>query len=158
MTTPKRAPAGTVVVGHDGAEGADRALQTALEVAEALEAPVQVVRCWLIGYPPAELIEDGYVLPIDEIDSRERRALIRRVRPFHDEHPTVRIECRAERGQPVETFLAIARDARMLVVGSRGRGGFAALLLGSVSELCLHHAACPVLVVPRRRGGAHASE
>ncbi|WP_370545048.1 universal stress protein [Herbiconiux sp. VKM Ac-1786] len=61
------------------------------------------------------------------------------------------IEYRAVLGQPAETLLGIARKARMLVVGSRGRGGFTALMLGSVSEQCVHLATCPVLVVPSRQ-------
>lgn len=158
MTPLEQASSRTIVVGHDGSEGADRALEEAFEMAEALVAPLLVVRCWLIDYPPAKLIEDGYVLPIDEVGARERETLTRHVRPFHDTHPTVEIEYRAELGQPAETLLAIARNARMLVVGSRGRGGFSALLLGSVSEQCVHHATCPVLVVPRRQGGLTASE
>lgn len=153
MSSPERASTESIVVGHDGSAGADGALEIAFELAGALRAPLLVVRTWLIDYPPAKLLDDGYVLPLDEVDARERRALIRHVQPLSDKHPDIAIEYRAVLGQPAETLLAIARDARMLVVGSRGRGGFTALMLGSVSEQCVRHATCPVLVVPRRTAG-----
>lgn len=146
---------GTIVVGHDGSRGADQALESALELAEALAAPVMVVRTWLIDYPPAKLMEDGYVLTFDEVGTRERDSLTRHIRPILERHPSVQLECRAVLGQPAATLVAIAHDARMLVVGSRGKGGFTALMLGSVSEQCVRHANCPVLVVHSgHRGGA----
>ena len=54
-------------------------------------------------------------------------------------------------GDPAEELIRQSQDADMLVVGSRGSGGFAKLLMGSVSGKCTHHAACPVVVVPGRR-------
>ncbi|MGI9658014.1 MAG: universal stress protein, partial [Gaiellaceae bacterium] len=62
--------------------------------------------------------------------------------------PGVDIEPVSLQGMPAPSLLEAAADADMLVVGSRGRGGFAALLLGSVSQQCVHEARCPVLVVP----------
>ena len=157
MTSHEHASSETIVVGHDGSAGADRALEIAFEWGEALAAPVLVVRTWLIDYPPAKLIEDGYVLPLDEVNAREQKSLIRHVRPLRDKHPSVPTEYRAVLGQPAEILVEIARHARVLVVGSRGRGGFAALMLGSVSEQCVHHATCPVLVVPRGQAGLDPS-
>ena len=54
-------------------------------------------------------------------------------------------------GDPAEELIKASSDADMLVVGSRGNGGFARLLLGSVSSKVMHHAACPVTVIPERR-------
>ena len=61
--------------------------------------------------------------------------------------PSVPCEGRALEGQPADVLLQAARDATLLVVGCRGRGGFASLLLGSVSQQVVHHAPCPVTVV-----------
>jgi nucleotide-binding universal stress UspA family protein len=54
-------------------------------------------------------------------------------------------------GNPAEELVKASRDADMLVVGSRGSGGFGGLLVGSVSSQVPHHAACPVLVIPATR-------
>src|SRR5262249_35028332 len=63
----------------------------------------------------------------------------------------VAIRTRLVEGRPVTALIRESLDADMLVVGSRGRSGVAAVVLGSVSTACVHHASCPVLVVPRPR-------
>jgi nucleotide-binding universal stress UspA family protein len=60
----------------------------------------------------------------------------------------LQVEIAAERGDPAPTLLAAAGDADLLVVGTRGHGGFKGLLLGSVSAKMIHHAPCAVVVVP----------
>jgi len=62
--------------------------------------------------------------------------------------PTVRVRGEAVLGSAGPTLIAASRTAELVVVGSRGRGGFASLLLGSVSQQVAHHAPCPVLIVP----------
>jgi nucleotide-binding universal stress UspA family protein len=59
-------------------------------------------------------------------------------------------------GQPAEVLVAESKDAELLVVGSRGLGGFRGLLLGSVGQQCAHHAACPVVIVPHPEPAAAA--
>jgi len=65
--------------------------------------------------------------------------------------PDVVIETRAVEGQAADVLVNESKDAAMLVVGSRGRGGFRELLLGSVSQQCAHYAACPVVIVRGER-------
>lgn len=63
------------------------------------------------------------------------------------DHPDVELNTRLMSGQPARCLLLAAESAELLVVGSRGRGGFSGLLLGSVSQGVLHHAHCPVAIV-----------
>ena len=61
------------------------------------------------------------------------------------------VERRVVEGAAASVLVDESRDAELLVVGSRGHGGFAGLLLGSVSQQCAHHATCPVVIIPRER-------
>ncbi|SDZ42638.1 universal stress protein [Herbiconiux ginsengi] len=145
---PTPATPASLVVGHDGSAQADDALTTALDLAAALSAPVMIVRAWSIDTAPrGALFHDGYASPFSEVDARVRELLIEETRAIRERHPGVAVEFQGVLGQPAEVLIEVSRRARMLVVGSRGRGGFAALMLGSVSEQCVRHAACPVLVV-----------
>ncbi|WP_166426790.1 universal stress protein [Labedella populi] len=140
---------GVIVVGHDGSSGAERALKEALEIAEGAGAYVEIVRAWTIDTaPPGTLFAEGTVAPVAEVDDAVRARLEKDVAALVAQHPSVSVVCRATLGHASEVLLDAAETARMLVVGSRGRGGFAALLLGSVSDQCVRHARCPVLVVP----------
>ena len=66
--------------------------------------------------------------------------------PLADKYPTVPVRVQVAGGNPAQLLVEASRDARLVVVGSRGHGGFAGLLLGSVGLHLLHHAHCPVLV------------
>ncbi|KJC65923.1 hypothetical protein TZ00_02725 [Agreia bicolorata] len=143
------ADAEPIVVGHDGSSGADRALRKAFDLARALTSPITVVRTWSIDSAPAgSLFHDGYVTSFSEVSERTRDLVTNETKPLCDEYPDVPTRFVGMLGQPAEVLVNLSSSARMLVVGSRGRGGFAALMLGSVSEQCVRHALCPVLVVP----------
>ena len=73
--------------------------------------------------------------------------LAERLAGWQDKHPDLAIERRVVRDRPAQELTALSAGAQLVVVGSRGRGGFAGLLLGSVSQALLRHAACPVAVV-----------
>lgn len=137
---------GPVVVGVDGSLHGDAALGFAFTEAAWRRTAVRAVH----AYGPV----GGSTR--DEPGRAEHRLLAESVIRCSDHHPSVPVEQFAVPGQPVPILLDAARDAQLVVVGARGRGGFSGLLLGSVSQSLLHHAPCPVAVL-RRPGGAEAT-
>jgi nucleotide-binding universal stress UspA family protein len=139
----------TIVVGVDGSVGARTALEFAAREAALRKARLRIVCAWEI--PPAVYV-GGFAPGLDQgtIDgfrdgaeavAREAVAAARLLQPA--------IECEGEavQGQPAEALLEEARDADLIVLGNRGHGGFASLLLGSVSHQVVQHALCPVTIV-----------
>lgn len=144
----------TIVVGVDGSDCAHAALQHAAAEAALRAAHLRVVCAWEL---PAAVYAGAFAPTVDQatIDSfREHADEI--VRDAIDEArrqaPSVEVDGEAVEGHPAEVLLREARDAALIVVGNRGRGGFTSLLLGSVSQHVVHHAPCPVLIV--RKGAA----
>ena len=134
-----------IVVGVDGSKGADAALVWAAEEARLRNAHLEIVYTFV--YP----ITGGVPLP-QEVDSQliaEAQAVLDDSLERADLEGTDH-EARFERGSAAVRLVEIAQGADLLVVGSRGRGGFAGLLLGSVSQQCAHHAPCPIVIVPAR--------
>jgi nucleotide-binding universal stress UspA family protein len=144
------AASGSIVVGHDGSAGAAAALEVALSLGRDLSAPVVIVRTWSIDTAPrGAVFHDGYAAPFEEIGERVREGLQAEAAAQASRYPEVDAEVRSVLGQPAEILIGLSTDARMLVVGTRGLGGLAGVLLGSVSDRCARLARCPVLVVPR---------
>lgn len=132
-----------IVVGVDGSASSLKALEWALRHASANGMPVTAVYAWQI---PADYGTAAMVMPADELAAEARRRLEKAVGEVAADWPLVRVECRLAKGHPAKALLAIAADAEMLVVGSRGHGGFFGALIGSVSQYCVTHADRPVLV------------
>ncbi|GAB47386.1 universal stress protein [Mobilicoccus pelagius] len=139
-----------VVVGADGSRDSERAVRFAFDCA-APSGRVTAVTAWWLE------VVDGVVVTTPESAEWERvvsgyesrmRAAIGDVPA---DYPDVVLETRVDRARATEALLDAARDADLLVVGSRGRGGFAGLMLGSVSQNMLTEASCPVAVVSRLR-------
>jgi len=143
----------TIVVGHDGSLAATAALAEALDLARALGVHLVVVRAWsLVTAPRPSDRKFGFVPAFDEYAEAVRLALVDDVRSTLEEFPDVQAECRAVHAgaATAKTLVELSDGARMLVVGARGLGGLSGMLLGSVSEQCVRHAACPVLVARPR--------
>ena len=141
-----------VVVGVDHSEGAKAALRFALEEATLRQATLRVVHAWLYGYIGATGFEGAFPAvggDIKELRDAAEAALEETLREAIPETDTVEIERRVVEGRAAAVLVDESRGADLLVVGSRGHGGFAGLLLGSVSQQCAHHAACPVVIVHR---------
>ncbi|MDG6105929.1 universal stress protein [Dactylosporangium aurantiacum] len=139
--------AGHVIVGVDGSHNADRAMRFALEQASFRGAGLTAVHTYV--WPDTTGPGDMLPLVYDRADLRddERRALAESVAGWADKFPDVEVRQSTVRGGAAAVLTRLSRGAELMVVGSRGRGGFTGLLLGSVSQALIHHAGCPVAVV-----------
>lgn len=141
-----------IVVGVDGSEHSVRALEHALSEARAHDADIEAVFVLPDPVPMWAAMPEAMYYPVDEPEKRIAEAreqlqdIIEDVRSRSDESREV--TPRIEEGPPARTLLRVAEGADLLVLGTRGRGGFRGLLLGSVSHQCVSHAICPVLIVP----------
>ena len=136
-----------IVVGVDGSEPSIDALRWAARQAAVTGAALHVVTAWTFPNEPTpfEVVPDLPVRPeqLSKVESKLTE-LIGRVVPATS---GVEATARVVTGRASEVLIEESRHARLLVVGNRGRGAFAKALLGSVSERCVRHASCPVVVV-----------
>lgn len=140
--TPTPAAGARIVVGVDGSPAATAALRWAARLAPTLNATIEVVTAW--EYPYAEESISTLLLDWEQLSKDAIAASLSEA--FGDTPPSGLITTVIE-GHPARTILDAAQDATMIVVGSRGLGGFYGLLMGSVSRYVSEHATCPVLVV-----------
>jgi nucleotide-binding universal stress UspA family protein len=105
----------------------------------ALHAYLLGVRTWGLDLPPD--VEDE-----PPREAAESARLTVSVARWREKYPTVQVDLAVVEGQAAGRLVDASAEARLVVVGSRGRGGFAGLLLGSVGLHLLHHAECPVLI------------
>jgi nucleotide-binding universal stress UspA family protein len=132
VDSPDATPGAPVVAGVDGSEGGDRAAGYGAAEASLAGRPLLLVTVDGTGDDPRK--------PLDRVAGEIRAG-----------HPALTVDTRVVPGpSPAGALVQASRGAALLAVGSRGRGGFTGLLLGSVSQAALHHAHCPVLVVPPR--------
>jgi nucleotide-binding universal stress UspA family protein len=137
-----------VVVGVDGSEQARVAVLEAAAQAERLSAPLRVV-CAVpqyngsLAWVPAPMDRDALFADI-------RTQLDAGTAWIRSHFPRLTVETRLVDGSPVDILVEASRHVELVVVGTRGRGGFAGMLLGSTSDGILHHAKGPVMVVPDR--------
>ncbi len=161
---PQRGPAVVqgprVVVAVDGSAGSKAALEYALEDAARRGVPVEAV----IAYRVPELWAD-----YNEIGLPEAERLRDTLRSQHEDKvravvdevarglagPLPDVQARAAEGAPADVLIRESQGADLLVVGSRGHGGFHTMLLGSTSIQCVMHATCPVTVVHSREAHRH---
>ncbi|WP_329113315.1 universal stress protein [Streptomyces sp. NBC_01353] len=133
-----------VVVGVDGSPASQEALRWAVRHARLIGATVDAVAAYDV---PGATAWSAPAVDADFDEEQARQALsdeLRAVLPQGGEVPMVE---HVVRGNPAKVLIGASVGAELLVVGSRGRGGFASLLLGSVSQQCAVHASCPVVIV-----------
>jgi nucleotide-binding universal stress UspA family protein len=136
---------GHIVVGVDGSTESEHALRWAVEESRARHLDVDVIHAWNqpVSVYPADLYADP-----DAHRVAGARLLAHALAIVDEPQSDARITSRLVHEDAASALLDAARDAELLVVGSRGRGGFTGLLLGAVSRTCLHLASTPLVVVP----------
>ncbi|MFJ6196972.1 universal stress protein [Micromonospora sp. NPDC092111] len=134
--------AGPVVVGFDGSDPAVAALGFAVERAAQREAPLRVVR----AVEPADQRRPAE----RDTDAAERAEVDGALARWRETFPDVPVTVDVSPGRPAATLVEASRDAQLVVVGSRGRGGLRGMHLGSVGQQLIQHAHCPVAVVRER--------
>ena len=139
MTTQLTPP--SIVVGVDGSEQSKGALRWGAKLAADIGAEVEAVGAW--QYPVAY----GWAMPRFDPRGEMAKFVAITVAQALDPDRAAAVRVLVREGNPAQVLIEQSRDALMLVVGSRGHGGFAGMLLGSVSAAVAEHAECPVLVV-----------
>ena len=132
-----------IVVGIDGSPMSASALAWAVRQAELIGSTLEVITTW--EWP----MNYGWAFPFpSDYDPAEdaRKMLTRVLSPLSAEHPDLDIQWTVMEGHPAPVLVEASKGADLLVVGSRGHGEFAGMLIGSVSEHCVTNAHCPVLV------------
>ena len=127
-----------IVVGVDGSENANRALEWAAAQAERTDALLEIHAAYGAGY---------VLFPPSEVEEATRRLVESATKQARHVAPQVDTRAVTDKGPPAPALIEASNGADLLVVGSRGLGGFRGLLLGSVSQQCATHAQCPVVVV-----------
>jgi nucleotide-binding universal stress UspA family protein len=144
MTAGPETGEGRIVVGVDGSRDSEQALRWSARVAANLGARITVVTAWEFpaSYGWAGLAPSDWS-PAQDMD----RAVADTVAAVFGDQPPAGLTVEVRQGGAAKVLLDASADAVMLIVGSRGHGGFAGLLIGSVSASVAEHASCPVLVV-----------
>lgn len=140
-------PGGPAVVGVDDSAGSDAAVEFVLEYAARCAAPLVALHTW----SDVRISErDNTVWRTFDwatVAAEQERLLAERLAAWQDKYPNVEVRRVVARDRPVRRLLEAATGARMLVVGSRGRGGIRGMLLGSTSQSLLYVAPCPLAIV-----------
>ena len=142
MTSP------IVAVGVDSSQTALDACRWAAREAALRHATLRIVHAWSYPYIAAPLAAS--VVSDEEMQAAAREVAEEAAAEVRSSNPELEIEIETAAGPATAVLVAASKEADLLVVGSRGLGGFAELALGSVSHYCVHHAHCPVVVVPHR--------
>jgi nucleotide-binding universal stress UspA family protein len=141
---------GLIVVGVDGSAGAQAALEWAAAEARLRGDTLRIVHAWHL--PAATYGSGGFVPPVgitweDDLEAAARQGLDKTIDAAAEQLAGIEVERRLGEGPAAVVLTEAAQDADLLVVGSRGLGGFKELLLGSVGHQSAQHAPCPVVIV-----------
>ena len=149
MSAQQRGNGSRIVAGVDGSPSSLSALQWAVGQAGLTGATVEAVIAWHYpvavggyGYTPVDMTQAG-----GDFKEIAEKIVADAISNTAGQGGDVRLQARVAEGNPAQVLLDAAAGADLLVVGSRGHGGFTEALLGSVSQHCVHHAPCPVVII-----------
>ncbi|MDA8270087.1 MAG: universal stress protein [Actinomycetota bacterium] len=132
-----------IIVGVDGSPSSNAALEWAAQEAEIRGSTLELIHAW--NYP--NLGYGGYVAVLEDFE-KDASALLDEVVAFvRKNYPKLQLVSSLIQGPTAQTIMDRAKEADMVVVGSRGRGGFSGLLLGSVGQQLVHHCPAPVVII-----------
>ncbi|TQM32509.1 universal stress protein [Nocardia bhagyanarayanae] len=138
---------GPVVVGVDGSPIGEPAIEAAFDEACERGAELVVVHAWS-DLSEGQFAGTSYLrIPIAELETAEHALLSERLAGWQEKYPTVAVSRRVYLSGARKQLIEWSKSAQLVVVGSRGRGGFRGMLLGSTSNHLVQHAHCPVMVV-----------
>jgi nucleotide-binding universal stress UspA family protein len=139
-----------IVVGVDGSQPSTEALRYAVRQAKLEGGEIKAVTAWHVPAAAYGGLGAAPLVNVHEVFERDAGAIsAKALDSVREDVKDVKIEAVVREGHPARVLLDAAADADLLVVGSRGHGGFAELLLGSVSHECALHASCPIVIVHR---------
>jgi nucleotide-binding universal stress UspA family protein len=143
-------PTGRVIVGVDGSEVSAGAIRFAFQEAARRRVGITAVHA---AMPTRQ--HPSLRVPADIVEQVDRQLFAEAMDSKRILVPGIDVKTKLVHSHPVQALIDEADGAELIVVGSRGRGGFTGMLLGSVSQAVLHHAACPVAVVHPQRTRTH---
>ncbi|NJC71370.1 universal stress protein [Planosporangium thailandense] len=143
----RASPSGDVLAGVDGSPLSDMAVRFAFEEAALRGSDLTAVYAWTMPARVVPVVGTPSVDCASEVEAAHEHVLSKAISNWRDAYPAVPVRGRLVHTGARQALLKAAEEAQLVVVGSRGRGGFAGLLLGSVSQAMLHHATCPVAIV-----------
>ncbi len=143
---------GPVVVGVDGTVTSDSAVAFAFAEAAARGAELVAVHSWTEPAVHSAVAAGALVMDYEAMVTDAKNVLAEQLAGWRDKYPDVHVTSSVVHDSPARALLAKASGAALVVVGTRGRGGFRSLVLGSTSQQLLHHAPCPVVVVRPHHG------
>ena len=138
---------GPVIVGVDGSAVSANAIAYAYEQASARGVGLTVVHGWWLEYVAGAAASAIWTVDWQQFAQEEQALVAESLAGWQEKYPDVTVRRHSVRGVPVEALVRQSENACLVVVGTRGRGGFAGLLLGSVSQGVMHRAHCPVAIV-----------
>ncbi|WP_327635149.1 universal stress protein [Kribbella sp. NBC_00482] len=143
-----------IVIGYDGSPGSRSALQWAAVAADRAKVPLRIVEAFevvIITRP-----SPGHIVPLDAVREARQAALDALAGDIRTQYPGLQVDTSLVGDAAARTLIDAAQDARLMVLGSRGLGGWSGLLVGSVATQVTTHADCPVVVIPHDlRARAH---